>query len=790
MKQLTILWVGLMSGLLIPSTINAQGYGQSVAVGEAEIFVGESLNESSPGYVFIYRKDANNVWSEAQRLEASNSTVGDHFGRALAYTGEHLLVGATTLETIYVFAKDENGLWKEQQAVKVSDTQEGDFVGRVSASDQNHVLMSSLANSEARGAVYVFERDEETNLWSESAKLMGSDTEPNDLFGFSLAIENGVALIGAPRQNNITGSVYTFTLDQNTGDWIEGTKLSGAGTSPNSGFGVAVALHDGRAIVGAATHEQGMGIAYTYDYEEESKEWNASSTLKAFDEGNPGTQFGAAIQINDGEVWLGAPGASDFQGRIYSISQNPVSGDWVEARKLSSSELISGDQFGSALAVKGNLGAVGIIGADYQLGTVAIYERTGNNWDEVTRVFNESESLVSITGGEVRCEGGSASEYTCNEVDMVSFLSVEDLGGTRGVQLNDVWGWTDPSSGREYALVGRYDGTSFVDVTDSSNPRYLGNLPMTTGARGNSWRDIKVYKNHAFIVADGSGPHGMQIFDLTRLREVGNEPLTFEVDAHYSSIASAHNVVINEESGFAYVVGVNGGGETCGGGLHMVNIQDPLTPIFSGCFAHANTGRQNTGYSHDAQCVIYQGPDSDYTGQEICFSANETALSISDVTDKANPLELSMATYPNVAYTHQGWLDEEQQYFYMNDELDELGGNVTQTRTLVWDVTDLEDPVLALEHFADNASSDHNLYIQGDLMYQSNYVSGLRILDISDRENPEEIGFFDTVPWTPDAPGFDGSWSNYPFFSSGIIIVNSGKEGMFILRKSDRNLIP
>ena len=102
-----------MSGLLIPSSISAQGYGQSVAVGEAEIFVGESLNESSPGYVFIYRKEANNVWSEAQRLEASNSTVGDHFGRALAYTGEHLLVGATTLETIYVFAKDENGLWGE-----------------------------------------------------------------------------------------------------------------------------------------------------------------------------------------------------------------------------------------------------------------------------------------------------------------------------------------------------------------------------------------------------------------------------------------------------------------------------------------------------------------------------------------------------------------------------------------------------------------------------------------------------------------------------------------------------
>ncbi len=104
-------------------------------------------------------------------------------------------------------------------------------------------------------------------------------------------------------------------------------------------------------------------------------------------------------------------------------------------------------------------------------------------------------------------------------------------------------------------------------------------------------------------------------------------------------------------------------------------------------------------------------------------------------------------------------------------------------------MTDLDDPVLAKEYFADNASSDHNLYIRGDLMYQSNYVSGLRILDISDRENPEVVGFFDTVSGTSDAPGFDGSWSNYPFFESGIIVVTSGKEGVFILRQRDRPVL-
>jgi choice-of-anchor B domain-containing protein len=266
--------------------------------------------------------------------------------------------------------------------------------------------------------------------------------------------------------------------------------------------------------------------------------------------------------------------------------------------------------------------------------------------------------------------------------------------------------------------------------------------------------------------------------------------MTFEQDAIYERIASAHNIVINEDTGFAYAVGVNSGGETCGGGLHMINIQDPLTPLFAGCFQDMSTGNQNTGYSHDAQCINYNGPDEEHRGQEICFGANETALSIADVTDKAAPVALSMASYPNVGYTHQGWIDEEHEYFYMNDETDETGGQVERTRTLVWDIKDLDDPVLVKEYFADNTASDHNLYIRGDLMYQSNYVSGLRIVDISDRENPELVGYFDTVPWSPDAPGFDGSWSNYPYFESGIIVVSSGAEGMFILRKSERSLIP
>ncbi len=110
------------------------------------------------------------------------------------------------------------------------------------------------------------------------------------------------------------------------------------------------------------------------------------------------------------------------------------------------------------------------------------------------------------------------------------------------------------------------------------------------------------------------------------------------------------------------------------------------------------------------------------------------------------------------------------------------------TRTLIWDVADLDDPILAKEQFGEVFSSDNKLYIKGNLMYQSNYTSGLRILDISDPVNPFEVGFLDTVPGA-DSPGFGGSWSNYPFFESGTIVVSSGREGVFFLRYRPREIL-
>ncbi len=373
--------------------------------------------------------------------------------------------------------------------------------------------------------------------------------------------------------------------------------------------------------------------------------------------------------------------------------------------------------------------------------------------------------IITSTFAQTPCVNGMAGIYPCNGLDLLSHLSLNDLGASSG---NDSWGWTDPLDGKEYAIMGLSNGAAFVDITDPINPIYLGKLPTHTDS--STWRDIKVYNNYAFIVSEASG-HGMQVFDLTRLRDVQNQPETFSEDAYYGGFGHCHNLVINEETGFAYAVGTS----SFGGGPHFVNIQDPLNPVAAGGFSGDN-------YCHDAQVVIYDGPDPDYAGREIFFGSNEDRVSIVDVTDKNNPQGISNGFYGSVEYTHQGWLTEDKRYFIIGDELDEatFGFN---TRTIIFDVTDLDNPVVHFEYEADIQAIDHNGYVVGNDFYLASYRAGIRILDISDIENENmvETKFFDTYP-NSNSANFDGAWSVYPFFDSGNIVISDIDRGLFIVR--------
>lgn len=366
---------------------------------------------------------------------------------------------------------------------------------------------------------------------------------------------------------------------------------------------------------------------------------------------------------------------------------------------------------------------------------------------------------------DTACTDGMAGPYPCHDIDLMAFLPHDEIGGGSG---NDIWGWTDPLTGREYALVGRSTGTAFVDVSNPDRPVYVGNLPARTTS--SIWRGIKVFSDHAFIVSEAAN-HGMQIFDLTQLRGVTSPPATFTETAHYAGFGSTHTLAMNSRTGFAYAAGTR----TCEGGLHAVDVRAPASPRAAGCFSL-------DGYTHETQCVVYAGPDSLYRDREICFNSNEDTLTIVDVTDKLEQAQLSRTGYGGSAYTHQGWLTEDHRFFLVNDEGDEAAFK-HPTRTWIWDVSDLDAPVIASRYDGPTPSIDHNLYIRGHLVYESNYRSGLRVLDASElaRGVLREVGFFDVYP-SDDAPAYNGAWSAYPFFASGSVAVNGIEQGLFVVR--------
>ena len=407
-----------------------------------------------------------------------------------------------------------------------------------------------------------------------------------------------------------------------------------------------------------------------------------------------------------------------------------------------------------------------------------------------------------IVTAQTPCVGGFATvggkSYPCNGLTLQSYISADTMGA---LEAQDSWGWTDPQSGKEYAVVALDNGTSFVDISNPTNPKYLARLDSQTGS--SLWRDVKVYKNHAFIVSDQNGRHGMQIFDLRRLRTLsGNPAIEYtksQADGNlywHSTRGSAHNIVINETSGYAYILGsqnYNSGGPVIVK-LDNNNNGIPNDPAIVKLYP-------DLGYCHDAEVVIYDGPDPDYQGREImigAFSGNNK-INIIDFTNKNSPTVISSVTYTNEFYTHQGWFTEDKRFFIAGDEVDEEEAGFN-TRTLVFDLEDLDNPSLAYTHYGATPAIDHNGYVRGNRYYLANYSAGVRIMRVdglyNQTQSMTEINYFDCYP-TNNTAAFNGTWNVYPFFESGNIIATGfgnanidGDGGLFVIKDPNYDNTP
>ncbi len=358
--------------------------------------------------------------------------------------------------------------------------------------------------------------------------------------------------------------------------------------------------------------------------------------------------------------------------------------------------------------------------------------------------------------------------YTSNNVLLRAQLPRCAFGADGNTDPNDLWAYVSPS-GRRYAIVALFNRVVFVEVTDPDNPVIIGRI------RGGAsiWRDMKVHGHFCYIVRQQNGL-GIQIVDMS---DIDNGVVQLANETTLGGFFfSAPNIAYNPDSGFFYLCIPN---INSGIGLVVVDpTSDPANPVIAGFW---NTG---TGVRcHDALIVNYD--EGIYAGREIAFCfAEDDGLIIGDVTDKNNMFTMSTLTNFSWRYTHQGWISSDRRHLFVGDEMDESDPNLglQSTRTYVVNIQNLHQPFLTSSYNAilSNNAIDHNMMAVGRYLFQANYTSGMRVLDVSNVVSIFEAGFYDTFA-ASDGTLFRGAWGVYAGFGDGMVLVSDMQNGFFVL---------
>jgi choice-of-anchor B domain-containing protein len=387
------------------------------------------------------------------------------------------------------------------------------------------------------------------------------------------------------------------------------------------------------------------------------------------------------------------------------------------------------------------------------------------------------------------CTAGKAAGFNCNAIDLVSHIALGSFSSKPNA-ANDIWGHVDLNTGTEYAIIGLVNGTAVMNLSDPANPVEVGTV---TGSR-TTWRDIKVYqwfdasvsrwKANAYVTSEGSD--NIQIIDLSQLPNSISKLATDKVEG------SAHNVYISNLdyttntalTGLTpqlHIVGQN----SAGGAFKSYSLINPAKLSVS--FSHSGATRAD--YTHDVSSMVVDDARAQASCQtQICtvlMDFNETSMRLWNITTPASSKTLSDVTYANAEYVHSGWWSEDKRYVFVHDELDEQRAGLNTTLR-VFNVDDLGAPDLVKVWSGPTKAIDHNGFVRGNRYYMSNYQRGVTILDISQADDPKEVGYFDTFP-ASDSNAFNGVWGVYPYLPSGLVLASDINSGLYILRDKSLN---
>ncbi|MFZ0548957.1 MAG: FG-GAP repeat protein [Candidatus Promineifilaceae bacterium] len=314
--------------------------------------------DSGAAYVFVR---SGGVWSQQAYLKASNTGANDQFGRAVAISGDTIVVGAhfedsnaTTINgdgtndsfgnsgAAYVFVRNGTA-WSQQAYLKAANAGASDEFGySVAVSGDTVVVGAYLEDSSSNvvngadnnsaadsGAAYVFVRS--GGVWSQQAYLKASNTDPADRFGYSVAISGNTVVVGATEEDSdangvngdqtdnslfSVGAAYVFVRSGTT--WIQEAYMKASNSGNGDVFGSSVAVSGNTVVVGARgedsnatgingdeTNDSYPNSGAAYIFARSGGTWSQQAYLKASNS-EPDDRFGDSVALSGDKLVVGA----------------------------------------------------------------------------------------------------------------------------------------------------------------------------------------------------------------------------------------------------------------------------------------------------------------------------------------------------------------------------------------------------------------------------------------------------------------------------------------------------
>ena len=341
-------------------------FGSAVALSGSAAFIGADGDNSFQGAAYLFTK-SNSLWTQGQKLTASDGLPGDEVGYRVTLRDTTLLVGAfsatvngnTSQGAAYVFT-NSNNTWSESQKLTADDGALFDNFGAAVALDAETLVVAAngatVGGNPAQGAVYVFTQSNGT--WTQAQKLTADDGAAYDNFGLSVALQGSIILVGSPRaaigSNAGQGAVYVFT--ESNGTWTQTQKLTASDGATNDSLGQSVAISQSTALAGAynarVNGHSGQGAAYIFT--NSNGTWTEAQKLTASD-GAANANFGNAVALDSTRALIGADvstvGNNTSQGKAYLFEES--NSNWSQSYALVASDGATDDFFGAALTLDG-----------------------------------------------------------------------------------------------------------------------------------------------------------------------------------------------------------------------------------------------------------------------------------------------------------------------------------------------------------------------------------------------------------------------------------------------------